>query len=154
MSRTLVIGIGNELRGDDRAGLEAARRVRARRPDEAIVLERSGDAASLMEAWLDRPRVILVDAMSSGERPGTVRRFEAHAAPLPSGLLHTSTHSWGVAEAVEMARALGQLPPCLVVYGLEGRSFGWSRHLSPEVEAAVRDVVERVLEELAVASPA
>jgi hydrogenase maturation protease len=144
----VVIGIGNRDRGDDAAGLEVARRVRERHPPEAIVLERDGRASDLLEAWLGAENVVLVDA-ASGAEPGTVRRFEAHQETLPVSVLHASTHSWGVAEAVEMARALGQLPPRVIVYAIFGASFELGRHrLSPEAEAAVARVTEAILEEL------
>jgi hydrogenase maturation protease len=144
----LLIGVGNRERGDDAAGLEVARRVRERGGSGAIVLEREGRASDLMEAWLGAQDVVLVDA-ASGEAPGSVRRFEAHRERLPAAVLRASTHSWGVAEAVEMARTLGQLPPRLIVYAIFGAAFELGRRrLSPEVEAAVARVAEAVLEDL------
>ena len=148
MMATLVIGIGNQDRGDDGAGLEVARRLRQRAPDNAVVLECAGEASCLMQSWRGRPRVILVDAASGSGRPGSVHRYDARHDPLPTGTLHASTHSWGVAEAVELARALGELPPETVIYAIEGRSFGLGHWLSPEVQAAAGEVVERVLTEL------
>jgi hydrogenase maturation protease len=145
---TVVIGIGNPDRGDDGAGLEVARRVRARGPQDTVVRECSGEASWLLEAWEGWPRVILVDAAFGGGRPGTTRRFEAHKDPLPTWLLHTSTHSWGVAEAVELARSLGQLPPYVVMYAVEGASFEPGRHLSTAVRRAVEHVTKRVLREI------
>ena len=148
MTGTLVIGIGNPDRGDDGAGLEVARGVRARGPRNTVVRECSGEASCLLEAFKGRSRVILVDAASGGGRPGTTRRFEAHKAPLPTSLLNTSTHSWGVAEAVELARSLGQLPPYVVMYAVEGASFEPGRHLSAAVRRAVEHVTKRVLREI------
>lgn len=149
MIETLVIGIGNQERGDDAAGLEVARRLRAREPQEAVVRECAGQASCLLESWRGRPRVILIDAASGGgRRAGAIRRFEAGSEPLPTGLLHASTHSWGVAEAIEMARALGELPPQVVVYAIEGRSFGPGRYLSPAVARAVERVEKRIVREL------
>ena len=154
MMGTLVIGIGNPSRGDDGAGIEVARRVQACGPQDAVVRECSGEASCLLEAFKGRPRVILVDAASGGGRPGTTRRFEAHKEPLPTSLLYTSTHSWGVAEAVEMARSLGQLPPCVVVYAIEGASFSPGRHLSAAVKLAVERVLNQVLREIGPSAPA
>jgi hydrogenase maturation protease len=148
MRATLVIGVGNRDRGDDGAGLEVARLVRQCPPPGTVVLEQDGCASDLMDAWRGAQRVVLVDAASGGE-PGTVRRFEAHREPLPASLLHASTHSWGVAEAVETARALGELPRSVVVYAIFGRDFeAGSHHLSPEVEGAACSVVATLLKEL------
>jgi hydrogenase maturation protease len=146
-AQTLVVGIGNLERGDDAAGLEVARRLKERR-DGTIVLESSGDAAELMEAWRQAAQVIVVDALEANGSPGRVYRLEPGPKPLPSALRHASTHSFGLATAVELARALGRLPPRLVVYGIEGASFGNGRGLSPEVARAVEEAVARVAREV------
>ena len=54
--------------------------------------------------------------------------------------LRSSTHAFGVADAVELARALGRLPGRLDVYAIEGASFTAGDSLSPEVERAVDDL--------------
>lgn len=148
MSETLVIGVGNAYRGDDGAGIVAARKLAAQRLPGVRVMEMNGEGISLVEAWKDAPSVLLVDAVSSGAVPGTIHRFEAQAGPLPTGLEHRSSHSFGVAEAVEVARALGRLPPSLLIYGIEGGDFSPGERLSPEVEKAVGAVVQRLVADL------
>ena len=147
-SRTLIIGLGNEYRRDDAVGLIVARRLRQAAPESVLVREETGEGASLLESWQDAETVILVDAVQSGAASGTVHRLDAHEQPIARQFFRFSTHAFGLAEAVELARALGRLPPRLVVYGVEGRSFEAGVGLSPEVEAAVQVVVERVLGEL------
>ena len=148
-SRTLIIGLGNEYRRDDAVGLVVARRLREAAPESVLVLEETGEGASLLESWRDADTVILIDAVQSGAAPGTVHRLDACERPIAKEFFRFSTHAFGLAEAVELARALGRLPPRLVVYGVEGKSFEAGVGLSPEVEAAVGEVVERVLAELA-----
>jgi len=152
--RTLVIGVGNALRGDDALGFEVARRVAERHPPATLVLAHLGDAASLMECWRGDDRVILVDASSAAGAPGTVHRVDLAAEALPASLLHGSSHSMGVREAVELARALGRLPRSLIVYAVEGAAFDAARGLSAEVGRAIASVVEAVLAEIADAPPA
>jgi hydrogenase maturation protease len=147
-SRALVIGVGNAERGDDAVGLIVARRVRAAAPSGVTVAEASGEGAALIETWKGAEAVILIDAVHSGSQPGTVHRLEAVAQPMPASFFHCSTHAFGVAEAIELARALGALPRSLVVYGIEGETFAAGAALSPAAEQAVRQVMERVLEEL------
>jgi hydrogenase maturation protease len=83
----------------------------------------------------------------SGAAPGTIRRFDASAQPLPKDAFRCSTHAFGVARAIELSRALGELPRSLVVYGIEGKNFAAGVGLSPEVERAVGEVVRRALTE-------
>ena len=148
MSETLVIGVGNAYRGDDGAGIVAARKLAAQRLPGVRVMEMNGEGTSLVEAWKGVPSVLLVDAVSSGAVPGTIHRFEAQAGPLPKGLEHRSSHSFGVAEAMEVARALGRLPPRLVIYGIEGSLFNSGQGLSPKVERAVGEVVGHLVSEI------
>jgi hydrogenase maturation protease len=137
-----VIGVGNRFRSDDGAGPRVADLLEDSGLD---VLELAGEGAELIEAWSGDSRVIVVDAARSGAAPGTVHRFEAADKPLPTGFFHYSTHQFGVAEAIETARALGRLPPSLTVYGIEGKSFSFGEGLSPAVEAACREVAAEII---------
>ncbi len=140
----LVIGIGNEYRSDDGVGLVVARELRAKNLPGMLVTESSGDGATLMEVWEAASAVILIDAASSGAAPGTIYRFDAPTQPLPMGVSFHSTHVFGVAEAIGLAGALQQLPPCLIMYAVEGESFSAGVGLSPEVAEAAQRVVEQV----------
>ena len=144
----VIIGVGNEYRSDDGAGIAVARRLRALFPTGVTILEESGEGAALMQAWQGATCVMLVDAVRSGASPGTIHRLDARAAPLPAGFFHYSTHAFSVAEAVELARSLDQLPAHLVVYGIEGAHFAAGVELSPAVEKAVEAVVERLAQEV------
>jgi len=140
----LLIGIGNEYRCDDGAGLAAIRALKARELPDTVVIESPSDGAQLMELWKSAAKVILIDAVSSGGVPGAVYRFDAHSQPIPACLSFISTHAFGLAEAIELARALHLLPQYLVVYAIEGQNFAIGTGLSREVEKAVQEVVEQV----------
>ena len=133
----MVIGVGNAWRGDDAAGLAVARRLRGR----VQAVEHERDGAGLIEVWGDAAHVVLVDAAASGAAAGTVRRFDVHAGPLAAHSLRSSSHAFGVADAVELARALGRLPERLDVIAIEGADFSAGAGLSPAVERAVDTVV-------------
>jgi hydrogenase maturation protease len=123
--------------------LIVARRLKGRLADSFTVLEQSGDGAALMEVLRGAETVIIIDAVMSGAAPGTIHRFEASAQPLPKDAFRCSTHAFGVAEAIELSRALSELPQSLVVYGIEGKNFAAGVGLSSEVEKAVGEVARR-----------
>lgn len=75
--RILIIGVGNEYRSDDAVGLLVARRLRELTLNNARVVEESGEGARLMKSWRDVDNVILLDAVFSGAKPGTIHRFDA-----------------------------------------------------------------------------
>ena len=143
-----MIGVGNAVRADDAVGLAVARRLRDTLPDDVEVLEREGEPTSLIDAWEGAETVWLVDALSSGAEPGTVQRLDATDGPIPAAFARTSTHHFGLPEAVELARAMGRLPGRLVVFGVEGADFETGESLTPAVAAAVDRVVDAVRVEM------
>jgi hydrogenase maturation protease len=139
----LVIGIGNRFRGDDGIGPAVIDSLRAD-PPHATLCEASGEATELIETWSSAELVLIVDCISSGAAPGTIHHIEANSQTLPPQILQTSTHSFGLAEAVELGRTLGRLPPLLIVYGIEGRDFGYGHTLSEPVASVVATVADRI----------
>jgi hydrogenase maturation protease len=145
----MIIGIGNIFRGDDAVGLVAAQRLREMQLPEVEVLELE-DITTLAESWQGASRVIVIDAATLSSQAGTIHRFAAHAEALPRRMFATciSCHAVGLAQQIELARALHQLPPSLLVYGIEGQDFSLGAKLSPAVAAAIPEVLRRVLEEI------
>jgi hydrogenase maturation protease len=146
-TETVVIGLGNRLRGDDAAGLEVARLVRRRAPD-LRVLEHEREPSDLIGLWQGARLAIVIDALG-GEAPATISRLElgeGGLAPRPSPV--ASTHALGLGEVVELARALDRLPRRLIVIGVKGRRFDTGTGLSPGLRPAVREAAELVLAEL------
>ncbi len=146
MQTVLVIGVGNEFRGDDAAGLLAARRLHACRGVRTV--EHTKDGLSLMEHWRPTDHVVVVDALCSGHPPGTVFRFEATEGPVPGDAGWVSSHSPGVAEGIETARVLGRLPASLTVYGIEAAQVDPGSGVTPAVAGAVEEVALAILDDL------
>lgn len=144
----LLIGVGNELRGDDAVGLLIARRIQALNLPGVAVLEWNREASGLMELWQNVSMVLLVDAVCSGNPPGTLHRWDAVGAPLPADCFAASSHSLGVAQTVELARVLDRLPPRLIVYGVEAKQFAIQAGLSPELEDGFDAIVQQIRDDL------
>lgn len=139
-----VVGIGNAWRSDDAVGLVVARRLREVLPNSIEVLEREGEPTGLIETWVGAEALWLIDAVSSGARPGTVHRVDVSQDDLPESFAAGSTHHFSLGETVALARALGRLPGHVVVFGIEGERFDLGEELSECVAAAVPDVVTAV----------
>ncbi len=144
----VVIGLGNTLRGDDAVGPAMVAQLRPRLKGTVRVLALN-DPLRLPDCWEGAALAIVCDAVCSGAQPGTLHRFEVHAAPLPASIrMAVSSHGIGLADVVELARRLGRLPRRLIIFGIEGRRFDPGASLSPEVAAAIPCVVEAILREL------
>jgi hydrogenase maturation protease len=148
-ARIKIIGVGNAWRGDDAAGLMVARRLRQENLSQVEIAESPGRGGSILEAWKDAARVIVVDAVASGGSPGGIYRFDAHdpAAAFPV-FRSPSSHGWGVAEALALGGLFQELPPVLIIYGIEGENFGIGEELSPAVAAAIPEVAQRIIQEI------
>ncbi len=147
-AKTLIIGVGNEFRGDDAVGLLVARRLAGMALPGVTIMEQSGEGADLMAAWKGADTVFIVDAAQSGAEPGKIHRFDVQDKPLPTDFFSFSSHAFGVVEAIELSRILGELPKRVVVYGIEGGDFETGMGLSPAVERAIETVIQRLLDEI------
>jgi hydrogenase maturation protease len=144
----LVVGIGNPDRGDDGIGPMVARQLKGRVPLGVNVLELYDDVLALIEKWDEVPSVIVVDAVASITRPGLIYRLDLSNNRFPLAFAPRSTHAFGLAETVELARNLGRLPGSVVAYLIEGEQFETGASLSPVVAKAVEAAVERILMEI------
>ena len=142
----MVIGLGNSWRSDDGAGPAVARGLLDTVPTRVRVYE--GEPVGLIDEWTGADEVIVVDAVRSGAPAGTIHRLDPRSEPMPAALSQGSTHAFGLAETIELARALDRLPPRLAVYGIEGERFEAGYELSPPVRAAVDAVREELRERL------
>jgi len=134
----LVMGVGNDLRGDDRVGLVLARSIRARQLPNVEVIECKGDIATWLSLWAGRDNVVMLDAVLSGAQPGVIHQLDVSDDPLP--MTHrspSSSHVLDVSQIIELARILHRLPRRLLFFGIEGQSFTHGTDLSPAVQAAL-----------------
>jgi len=141
----LMIGCGNTDRSDDGAGILVARRLRALGLN---AIEHSGDGLALIELWHGFDDVILVDAMLSGAEPGSVRTWDPVSQPVCSENWRSSSHAFGPAEAIELARVIGRLPERIQIYGIEGAKFEPGVAPSGDVLEAVDRVHRRIADQL------
>ncbi|MDZ7641548.1 MAG: hydrogenase maturation protease [Desulfurivibrio sp.] len=144
----MVIGLGNRWRQDDGVGLAAAEALRRAladhpQPPPLEVRGAGGEPAELMALWAGYRRVWLIDALLCGAAPGTIHWLAGHE-PLPQPAV-PSSHGLGLAQAVELARALGELPPRLTICGVEPARLGDGNTLSPAVAAVIPALVDALL---------
>lgn len=143
MTGALVVGLGQRDRGDGGAGLAVADRVASLGLPGVTVIERE-DPAALLAEWQGPELVVVADAVRSGQVPGTVQMLHPAHGPLPRWTGPGGSHAFGLADAVELARTLQQLPPCLVVVGVEAEQFRPGEPLSAQVAAAIEPAAQTV----------
>lgn len=150
---TLVIGLGNLLRGDDGVGVRVAQMLaRQTLPSDVEVVDGGTQGLGLVNLMEGRQRMILVDAADVGKTPGEFVRFTLDKVVLRGDDQHLSVHTAGLREALLLAQALKILPDEVVIFGVQPANLDWANALSPEVEATLPDLITAVLSELAVNS--
>jgi hydrogenase maturation protease len=148
---TLIIGLGNPLRGDDGVGVCVAQMLAQQAlPNDVEVVDGGTQGLGLVNLMEGRRRIILVDAADVGKNPGQFIRFTLDNAVLRSDDRPLSIHTAGLREALLMAEALKVLPDEVVIFGMQPANLDWINALSSEVKATLPDLIAAVLSELAV----
>jgi len=139
---TRIIGVGSPF-GDDRVGWRVIELLRNYKADgvQLVQLDRPGAALVL---WLDGvEHVVIVDAMHSDAAIGTIRHVDPQE--LSACAAGASTHSHGVAEALQLARAIDALPKRLQIIAITANNPVLSEELSADVERAAQSVATHLL---------
>jgi hydrogenase maturation protease len=140
-----VIGCGHVDRSDDAVGVLVAERLRALGVPAEV---QPGSAFELVESWYKDDDVVLIDAVVTGSPVGSIRVWDGPSPRVPSNP-QVSSHGFGVAEAINLARILQLLPHSLRVYGIEGKNFRMGEAVSPEVLRSIEEVAQQIASEYA-----
>ena len=149
-ARRAVIGVGNEYRRDDGVGLVVAAAVaeavtRAELP-AVTVTATDGDPATILDAWAGAGLAVIVDAVRcTPSTPGRIHRTTADGL---AGTCPTSSHGFGVAEAIRLGVVLDRVPDRIVILAVEAEDTGFGPGLSAAVTAAIGPLTCAVLNEL------
>ena len=153
--KTIIIGLGNPILGDDSVGWRVAEQVRqsielagALHPDLDIDFLALG-GISLMERMVGYDRAIIIDALTTGQKPvGTVFHFPIEDLPDLTADHMTAIHDTSLPVALKLGHTMGaHLPRTIDIIGIETVSvFDFSEELSPPVAQAVPQAVHQVLE--------
>lgn len=148
--KTLVVGLGNPILGDDGVGWKVAEEIEQHLPDDrSIAVDRlSLGGISLMEHLIGYDRAILIDAFASDEGLGSIHVMKLNDLPNYSAFHISSTHDTSLQNAIEMGHSLGAyLPEEITVVGITTkRIYDFSEELSPPVAEAIPQTVKIVLD--------
>jgi len=150
--RTLILGLGNPILGDDGVGIAIARVIRSRWPaDSSIdVLEASLAGRFLLDVICGYQTVVIADAIITGEYTpaGSIHRLTPD--DLGTVVNPYASHALDVRTTIELGKQLGyEMPDTIRIYAVEIKENTTFREgLSPEVEAAVAPVARSIMEDL------
>ena len=149
VGKTVVIGVGNLLLGDEGVGIHAVRELKKKAlPSGVEVLDAGVAGIGLLDLFQGAEKVLLIDAADMNRVPGTVVRFTPDDIQSHAESPKFSAHDVGLLEVLQLAKALSQSPPQVVIVGVQPREISWGMDLTPEIQAALPKVVEAVLKEI------
>jgi hydrogenase maturation protease len=141
----LVIGIGNEFRGDDALGIKAVKSLQSSHPNLAKYRFEQGDLSRLLDVWKDQ-EVVLVDAIASKElKPGAIYLAFSYSELIKDRESLFSTHGISLLETLELAMELNKMPTSIFFVGVEGSNWKMSNRLTEKVEKSISKVRERII---------
>ncbi len=149
---TLILGVGNPLRRDDGIGPKVIRRFTESRtkknnsynlPPDVDLIDGGTDGLGLIEYLKDYKKVIIVDAIESGLVPGTIRVFTPEEAVININTDSLSTHGFGIAELIKLAKELN-INPELVIAGVQPEDISYGENLSATVKSNFHELLETI----------
>jgi hydrogenase maturation protease len=170
--RTLVLGVGNLLLGDEGFGIHAVRELASESLPEWVTVEDGGTGGvDLLDRMTSFERVILIDlvrpadggAVTDRDRgsealggpiaeganprdlvPGGVVVFRLNSVELTNPDPDLSLHGCSLGGLLRLAEALSLQLPQIDVVGFVPHSIGWSTDLSPAAREGLRTALARV----------
>jgi hydrogenase maturation protease len=147
--KTIVIGLGNPILGDDGVGWKVAEEVKQQLASDSPVdvdfLSLGG--ISLMEHLIGYERAILIDAITSDREIGSVIVSNLNEMPDYSAFHIASAHDTSLQNALKLGKSMGaSLPKEVIVVGIAvNHIYEFSEALSPAVARAISKVTKFVI---------
>ncbi len=154
--RTLILGLGNILLKDEGVGVRVIEQLQEQTlPDNVEVVDGGTACMDVLLTANGIERLIVIDAMRAGRKPGTVykARFKAHQRRqleqiFSRGGSNISLHQMGLVEALAVAEKINCAPDEIVIIGVEPNQTDCGLELTEEVKSKLSEIVNTVLEEI------
>jgi hydrogenase maturation protease len=143
---TLILGLGSILLTDEAVGAAVLRALEPMAANDPRLTLYDGGTLSFTLAGPigDADALIVVDAASMGDPPGTVRVFEDAAMDRQLSRHAKSVHEVSLADLFDIARLTDSLPARRALVGIEPERIDWGDRLTPRVEAAIPHAVSAI----------
>jgi len=144
----LILGVGNILLKDEGVGVHVVNRLKEMPlPVNVEVLDGGTAGLDLTDFIANRKKLIVIDAVKTGEKPGTIFRLtEENLSIKPKAIM--SFHEIDLLDALHMSHVMDEKPEEIIVIGIEPKDMSDGTELSPEIEERIPRIIEVVMEEL------
>lgn len=147
MKRTLVLGVGNILQSDDGLGVYIVNRLVESGidlPDHVEVVDGGTAGFDLLPLMKGKDKIIVVDALRTGDPPGSLYRFTPdQIASAGHGL---SLHDVGIGQIIKTLKLLGENPEIQIIGIVPDDIDTLDIAISPAVRETVPRAIELILD--------
>jgi len=142
-----VVGVGNLLLRDEGIGVHIAHALQQIDIPHNVKIIDGGTSPDLPHYLKDIDKLIIIDAVKAGGKPGTIYRFHPHDLNIESERI-ISLHELGLAQSLKMMRLMGNEPKETVIIGIEPKEIDWGTELSAELQQKIPEIINVVLGEI------
>lgn len=148
MNRVTVMGVGNDLLRDEGIGVHVIKAMEGQQlPDGVKIVNGWVAGIDLLQEIQNTERLIIIDAIDAGNRPGTVYRFRAGEVDVMINRHKTSLHQVDLFETLKLAKFLGGYPETVII-GIQPRDIVWGTELSPMLASLIPRILDVVRDEI------
>lgn len=151
MAGTAVIGVGNEMMGDDAIGPHIVRELISRKvlPEEILLIDEGRGGMRLVHHIKDLDKVLIIDAADIGKDPGDYTVFRPEDVESIKDLSGNNIHEWDLLKMLELSRMLGECPDDISILAIQPKDLEWGGEISGELIERLEDYIEKVKQLLA-----
>lgn len=147
--KTLILGLGNPIRGDDGVGIRIAEKLKKQIKDENVeVKEASIGGLGILGLIQGYDRVIVIDSIQTKNgRPGQIHKLKP--SDLGSSIYTSWPHEINFTTTLSLGRKLKiQMPKVIDIYAVEiKKNITFAEECTPEISQAIPEVVHQILSE-------
>ncbi len=150
ISRILIIGVGNILMSDEGIGVRVIEAMQEEYdlPDNIQLLDGGTAGYTLMDYMEDFDRIIIIDAVRSGSKPGDICHLSSGDIA-GEKRLKMSGHKIELPELLALGQKLGKLPETSLI-GVEPEDMNWGMELTSKLKSAIPAIIEAVFDEISI----
>jgi len=146
MKRTAVIGVGNEMMGDDAIGPHIVRGLISGKvlPEEVLLIDEGRGGMRLIHHIKEMERILIIDAADIGKDPGEFTMFRPEEVESIKDLSGTNIHEWDLLKMLDLSRMLGECPEDVRILAIQPKNLEWGENISSELSSRVEEYIEIV----------
>ena len=150
--KTIVLGMGNPLRGDDGIGVAVLETLKASYwfSENITIMDAGTSSLQALLVMQGYQRVFIIDAADIGGAPGDWRCISIEELSIiPEGLIkYGSFHNAGLKDAIALGQILEILPEEMMIYAVQPQDLQISIGLSDTIATAAHEIVEDLIQRL------